>query len=41
MSAATEAIAERVRKGERLVCMSWCWPCHGNVIIDEIKRRLE
>ena len=43
MSAATEALAERVRKGERLVCMCWCWPkrCHGNVIIDEIKRRLE
>ena len=26
MSAATEALAERVRKGERLVCMCWCWP---------------
>src|SRR5271169_5435841 len=36
MSAATEALAERVR-------MCWCWPkrCHGNIIIDEIKRRLE
>jgi hypothetical protein len=43
MSAATEALAERVRKGERLVCMCWCWPkrCHGAIIIDEIKRRLE
>jgi uncharacterized protein DUF4326 len=43
MSAATEALAERVRKGERLVCMCWCWPkpCHGNIIIDAIKRRLE
>jgi DNA ligase D-like protein (predicted ligase) len=38
MSAATEALAERVRKGERLVCMCWCWPkrCHGAIIIDEI-----
>src|SRR5208283_83516 len=25
MSAATEALAERVRKGERLICMCWCW----------------
>ena len=43
MSAATEALAERVRKGERLVCMCWCWPkrCHGAIIIDQIKRRLE
>ena len=43
MSAATEALAERVRKGERLVCMCWCWPKrrHGAIIIDEIKRRLE
>jgi hypothetical protein len=43
MSAATDALAERVRKGERLVCMCWCWPkpCHGAIIIDEIKRRLE
>jgi len=43
MSAATEALAERVRKGERLVCMCWCRPkpCHGAIIIDEIKRRLE
>jgi hypothetical protein len=25
------------------VCMCLCWPkpCHGNLIIDEIKRRLE
>src|SRR5271155_1718089 len=43
MSAATEALAERVRKGERPGCMCWCWPkrCHGAIIIDEIKRRLE
>ena len=43
MSAATEALTERVRKGERLVCMCWCWPKrrHGAIIIDEIKRRLE
>jgi hypothetical protein len=43
MSAATKALAERVREGERLVCMCWCWPkrCHGAIIIDEIKRRLE
>ena len=43
MSAATEALAERVRKGERLVCMCWCWPapCHGSLIVNEVKRRLE
>jgi len=43
MSAATEALAERVQKGGRLVCMCWCWPkrCHGAIIIDEIKWRLE
>jgi len=43
MAAATEALAERVRKGERLVLMCWCWPkpCHGKLIIDEINRRLE
>ncbi len=43
MSAATDAFAKRVRKGERLVRMCWCWPkrCHGVIIIDEIKRRLE
>ena len=43
MSPATEALTERVRKGERLVCMCWCWPKrrHGAIIIDEIKRRLE
>ena len=38
MAAATAALAERVRKGERLVLMCWCWPkpCHGNLIIAEI-----
>ena len=43
MAAATEALAELVRKGERIVCTCWCWPkpCHGNVIVDEIRRRLE
>jgi hypothetical protein len=43
VAAATEAIAKRVRDGERIVCMRWCWPkpCHGNVIVDEIRRRLE
>ena len=43
MAAATQALAERVKTGERIVCMCWCWPkpCHGNLIIDEIKRRLE
>jgi len=31
-----------VKNGERIVWMCW-WPkpCHGNLIIDEIKRRLE
>ena len=43
MAAATQALAERVKTGERMVCMCWCWPkpCHGNLIIDEIKRQLE
>ena len=29
-----------MKTGERIVCMCW-WPkpCHGNLIIDEIKRR--
>jgi Domain of unknown function (DUF4326) len=42
MAAATAALAERIRKGERLVLMCWCWPkpCHGNLIIAEINRRL-
>jgi hypothetical protein len=43
MAAATQALAERVKAGERIVCMCWCWPkpCHGNLIIDETKRRFE
>jgi hypothetical protein len=43
MAAATQALAERVKAGERIVCLCWCWPkpCHGTLIIDEIKRRLE
>ena len=43
MAAATQALAERLKTGERIVCMCWCWPKprHGNLIIDEIKRRLE
>ena len=43
MAAATQALAERVKAGERIVCLCCCWPepCHGNLIIDEIKRRLE
>ena len=43
MAAATEALAERVKTGERIVALCWCWPkpCHGTLIIDEIKRRLE
>ena len=43
MAAATQALAERVNTGERIVAMCWCWPkpCHGTLIIDEIKRRLE
>jgi hypothetical protein len=42
MAAATAALVERIRKGERLVLMCWCWPkpCHGNLIIAEINRRL-
>jgi hypothetical protein len=42
MAAATQGLAERVKTGERIVC-TWCWPkpCHGNLIIDEIKRRLK
>jgi hypothetical protein len=43
MAAATQVLAERVKTGERIVCMCWCWPkpCHGDLTIDEIKRRLE
>jgi Domain of unknown function (DUF4326) len=43
MAAATQALAERVKAGERIVCLCWCWPkpCHGTLIIDEIKRRLK
>jgi hypothetical protein len=43
MAKATQVLAERVKNGERIVCMCWCWPkpCHGNLIINEIKRRLE
>ena len=42
MAAATEALVERIHKGERLVLMCWCWPkrCHGNLIVAEINRRL-
>jgi len=42
MAAATATLAQRVRKGERLVLMCWCWPkpCHGNLIVAEINRRL-
>jgi Domain of unknown function (DUF4326) len=41
MSEATAALAERVRNGERLVLMCWCWPkpCHGGLIVGEINRR--
>jgi hypothetical protein len=43
MAAATQALPERVKAGERIVCLCWCWPkpCHGTLIIDEINRRLE
>jgi hypothetical protein len=43
MAAATQALVERVKTGERIVCMCWCWPKprDGNLIVDEIKRRLE
>ena len=42
MAAATGALTERARKGERPVLMCWCWPkpCHGNRIVAEINRRL-
>ena len=41
MAAATGAL-QRVLEGERLVRMCWCWPkpCHGNLNISEIHRRL-
>jgi hypothetical protein len=34
--------SQRVLEGERLVLMCWCWPkpCHGNLSISEINRRL-
>ena len=43
MAKATQVLAERVKNGERIVCMCWCWPkpCHGNLIINEIKRQLK
>jgi hypothetical protein len=43
IAVATQALAERVKAGERIVCMCWCWPkpCHGALIIDEINRRLK
>ncbi|HEY1453423.1 MAG TPA: DUF4326 domain-containing protein [Roseiarcus sp.] len=42
MAEATEALAQRVRSGERLVLMCWCWPkpCHGRLIVAEINRRV-
>ena len=42
MAAATEALADRIRDGERLVLICWCSPkpCHGDLIIAEINRRL-
>ena len=42
MARATAALADRVRDGERLVLMCWCWPkpCHGGLIVAEISRRL-
>lgn len=47
MTIATEQLAERVKKGERLILMCWCAglpfnkPCHGNLIIDQIERILQ
>jgi Domain of unknown function (DUF4326) len=29
MAAATQALAERVKTGERIVCMCWCCPSHA------------
>lgn len=46
MASATEALAARVRKGERLILMCWCAgppmnkPCHGDLIIKQIGRLL-
>lgn len=42
MAAATATLTERARKGERLVLMCRCWPkpCHGNLIVAKINRRL-
>jgi hypothetical protein len=43
MAAATQTLTERVKAGERIVALCWFWPkpCHGTLIINEIKRRLE
>jgi hypothetical protein len=40
--ATTGALAARPRGRARLVLMCWCWPkpCHGNLNISEINRRL-
>lgn len=46
MAVATEELAEMVRAGKRLILMCWCGgapmnkPCHGNLIIAQIARRL-
>jgi len=46
MAVATEELAEMVRAGKRLILMCWCAgapmnkPCHGNLIIAQIARRL-
>lgn len=46
MTIAIEELAERIRKGERLILMCWCAglpmnkPCHGDLIIEQIGRLL-
>ena len=39
--AATEALADRVRGGEKLMLLCHCvpFPCHGQVLAEEIQRR--
>lgn len=43
MARATEQLAERLRRGERLILMCWCSPrpCHGDLILNRIAQLFE
>lgn len=42
MSKATIEIAQKVKEGQDVILMCWCHPknCHGNEIIENVKRLL-